>query len=1659
MNECESNGTTGFFSRPFVRLFEGWAAVTPDAVALRFRGQVWTYRELDARAESIAAALPNGTDSQQKLIGLSVARTPDLVAAIIGVHKAGAAYVPLDPKYPFARLATIVRESKVDTILVDSLANATLGRLEVERIELRGIDKVVRHRPRRHVGSDQLSHVIYTSGSTGVPKGVAIEHRNVAALLAWASDVYTSAELSGVLFATSMSFDLSVFEVMLPLSVGGAVIIAENALALAELEDRRHVRLLNTVPSAAAELLRMGGIPDTLRTINLAGEVLRKELVDALYTRTHVGRIFNLYGPTEDTTYSTWAVIPREGQDEPTIGRPIAHTEAFVLDAELRETAAGVPGELFLAGAGVARGYLHRPDLTAQRFIEIRLGGCVRRVYRTGDRASVGTDGQLRFHGRLDFQVKLRGFRIELGEVEAVLAAYPQVAETVVVMRRVQGRDQLVAYVVGEALDVAQLRAWAGQQLPDYMVPTTWIELERLPRTISGKVDRDALPLEVQTRPINHPPQTAQEVALAKIWCEVLELPAVDTEDSFLALGGDSILALRVVAHAAEAGLRMTLRGLFEAESLGQLARQIKPLTPAEESSATQVLNRSVARLLAVEYGANVEDAYPLTPMQEGLLVASRLDTSVYHVQITLDMHGPLDEGELREAWRVLQRRHAVLRTVLWTPPGAAPQQVVLWEIPLDIRIVENAGGESGERLVAIDCDDGLPAGGPFLRCRVMGGQPRWRMVLFFHHLILDGWSVNALIGEWVEVYAARLHGRDPQLRERRSFGEYARWMQLQVSQQVVDVAYWERYLRGLCAPTMFPRVGEPDAATMVSVVERTLPDPLQQALEDLYRRSKMTANTVFCAAWAILLSRYISADDVLFGVSTCGRNIEFTGSESVLGLLMITLPLRVQLGVTDSLRELLRAVQMDVLSGQEHGQVPLAAMKRASEVPADQPLFESLVVIANYPASDVGRADGVQIVGRSSWERTHFPLTLIVEPGALATLQLHYRRDIFDDRAAERLYKQLEQVLRAMCEAHLDSPHQSLSIVGEAEQRLLLRAWAGPERTVARECLKQRFEAQVSRTPELVAVRCGEDLLTYRELATRARQLARYLRKLGVGRGTPVAIYLERSTRMLVGLLGVIEAGAAYVPVDPEHPPQRTALMLADSGASVVVTEAKLRSGLPTGVPTVCFDRDGTELAALSSEEIADASTWDDLAYLIYTSGSTGTPKGVEITHGALAHLLAIIGSEIPLTPGDKVLAVTSLSFDIHGVELFLPLVSGATVEIAPRCVVLDSLALRERLESGVTFMQATPATWTMLLAAGWGGTSGLRALCCGEPLPLELAQELAARSRQAWNLYGPTEATIYATKWAIDPKAPRVAIGRGLANTPVYVLDRHGKLAGVGVAGELYIGGPQVARGYLNRPQLTEERFVPDPFVGDPCARMYRTGDRVRWGEDGQLYFLGRFDHQVKLRGYRIELGEIESVLERKPEVEQAVVMVVGKGEGKQLIAWVSTHRPELLSEGSLRAFLNESLPDYMVPTRFVVLSEFPVTASGKVDRRRLPPPEALKAQSEKAPPVGDLEHKLCSLWAEVLGVDVTSTRHTFFDLGGNSLQLARVGILVHEKLNYTLSIMELLRLPTVERLAAYIRGRGSCVRSRTRGPSRTATFPGLGAITGVAKRRRRR
>ncbi|MCY1045105.1 non-ribosomal peptide synthase/polyketide synthase, partial [Corallococcus sp. bb12-1] len=1625
-------------------LVEAQVERTPDAIALVVGTQRLTYGQLDARANQLAHHLRALGVGPDVAVAVCLERTTELVVALLGVLKAGGAYVPLDPSYPQERLTSMLEDSRAPVRLTQRSVAQRLTAPGVQDVLLDGFAAVAHqpsHRPERSDLPEALAYVLYTSGSTGRPKGVAVAHRSAVAFVHWALDTFSREQLAGVLAATSVSFDLSVFELFVPLARGGRVYLADNALALASLPARDEVTLVNTVPSAMAELLRMEALPSGVRTVNLAGEPLPAALARALYATGTVRDVYNLYGPTEDTTYSTYARVSEQSALPPSIGRPLAGTQAYVLDAQLRPVPVGVSGELYLGGAGLARGYLHRPHLTAERFVPDPFASVPgARMYRTGDKIRWKADATLEYQGRIDFQVKVRGFRIELGEVEEALRAFPGVHEAVVVVREdVPGDRRLVAYVAptqaGALPDVAALRAHVQQRLPGFMVPAALVVLPALPRTPNGKVDRKVLPVPEQPTGSAsfQPPSTPTEQALAGLWSQVLGISRIGAEDQFFELGGHSLLATRVVSRIRSTfGVELPLRVHFEAPTLRELARRIDDtakglpgLPPLVPTSRDGVLPLSYAQ----------QRLWFLDQLQPG--------SPAYNMPVALRAEGPLDVEALERAFEALVHRHETLRTTFAQRDGA-PVQHIHPPAPFHLPrtdVTDAANPEAEVHRLAVE-EAARPfdlAAGPLLRVHLLKlGGAQHVLLLTLHHIISDGWSTGVLVREMAALYQGFHDGRPTALPALPvQYADHAAWQRSWLHGDVLEqqVSWWRQHLAG--APTQLelpagtPRASVP--AAQASRIPLRLPRELGHAVEALARKEGATPFMVLLAAYQLLLSRYTGQDDLLVGTPIAGRR--FSELEGLIGFFVNTLVLRARPGATASFRELLAQVREATLGAFEHQDVPFEKLVEELHPERDldrTPLFQAFFVLQNLPVEALAlpsltlRPFGEELAAPSKFELS---LNLSDTPDGLQGV-LQYRAARVSKATATGLARHFQVLLESLV-ARPDQALHDLTLLTPEERQRMLVDWNDTAREPVREgTFHSLFEQQVARTPDAPAVRFENEVLTFTQLNAKSNQLAHALRARGVGPEVRVALCFERSVQMVVALLGVLKAGGAYVPLDPAWPIQRRSFAIQDSAARVVLTPARLAAELEaSGLQTPCLDAAGEHLA---SEPTHDPAPWagpDNLAYVIYTSGSTGTPKGVMVQHRSVLNLHAALKRTVyeAQPSGLRVSVNAPLAFD-GSVKQVVQLLDGHCLCIVPDALRQDAEAMVPWVrEARVDVLDCTPSLLRLLLQAGLLDGDFAPALLVpgGEALDEATWATLAASTRtRTFNVYGPTECTVDATAFAVRPRT-QPTLGGPLLNVRTYVLDAHQQPVPVGVAGELFIAGAGLARGYLGQPARTSERFVPNPFATTPGERMYRTGDKARWSEDGTLEYLGRIDFQVKLRGLRIELGEIEALLRQHSAVAQALVLVREDVPGNaRLVAYVvpSTRAPDAVE---LRGFLLRTLPESMAPAAYVMLDALPLTPNGKVDRKALPAPEA-QAHGHEAPRPGT-EEKLAALWADVLRVPTVGAQDDFFALGGHSLLATRVVARIRAAFDVELPVRALFEEPTLRRLAARIEHAG--------------------------------
>ena len=1656
----------------------------PDAVAVVDGDRVLTYGELWRRAGLLAGRLRRLGAGPETPVGLFLERSAEMVTALLAVVRSGAAYVPLDPSHPLERLRFLVEDARPVVVLTRADVASRLDGIDAPRLvldaegampEALGADG-----PPLSVDADAMAYILYTSGSTGRPKGVMVPRRAMVERLRWMAETFPVDGEQAVLHKASLGFDVSVYEIFWPLCGGARLVIAppgshRDPAALAEaLVDGRiaHVDMVPSLLRAFLDLVARRRAPrayPALRRVVTGGEAVSFDL-ELRYSLLMEAPLYNFYGPTETTVdVSWWRCQRRSSRPVVPIGRPVPGTRLRLLDGDGRPVPVLVAGHLHVGGLQVARGYLGRPGLTAASFVPDPLAaewGAGARCYRTGDLARRLADGSLEFLGRIDHQIKLRGVRVELGEIEEALRRHAAVEQAaVVVARRAVGEDRLVAFLKPIAADAAPdreaLRRHLAAHLPEHMVPAAFVVLDALPRIASGKLDRRALEnsavdrslgdeLEAVSDGAHERPATPLEEIVAGLWAETLEVREVGLHDDFFSLGGHSLLATRLLARLRDQfRVELDLGELFERLTVADCAAKIERLLRGGEQDSPPPL-----------MPGRRDGAPPLSFAQERLWFLARLEpagAAAYNVPVAMRWRGRLDVALLGAALDRIVRRHEILRTSFPAPDGVPVQRieaagpsrlpVVDLEALGEARAVEESARLEREQALAV-FDLARP---PVRTVLVRRGPGEHVLLLTLHHILADGWSMEVMAREMADLYRAGRAGEPSPLEPLGlQYADYALHQRQWLSGEILEreAAVWRQRLGGaptsLDLPIDFPR---PPLQTYRGAQHLFyLPTELRGAVVELGRARRCTLFMSLMAAFQVLLGRYCNQRDLLLGIPISGRRQ--SELEPLIGLFLNTLVLRGDLRDNPTFEDFLGRAREEMLSGHANQHMPFGKMVELLDPERHldrSPLFQALFTL--LPTTPTLRLElpevEVEVLrGTSRTAKVEINLEMVEVPRGLLGV-LEYNTDLFDAVSMERLAGALESLLAAAVREPaarvLDLPLLSASAAAQA-----LDAWQGP--TPADDLVAgvhQRIARRAEGREDAIAVEMPDMAWSYRRLLARSRHLAAHLRSLGVGPEVLVGVYHPLDADTVTALLAVWMAGGAYVPLDPDYPEQRLGWMMEDSGLGVLLLGANdtLPESLAEGL-----DRAGVRRVALDAPQTWSAddpgapprpASPDSLAYVLYTSGSTGRPKGVQISHGALANFLDSMARQPGMAAERSLAPITPLSFDIAGLEIYLPLLVGG------RLVLLDKDTLRDgpRLVGAlhrhrVDVLQATPATWRLLVDSGIDEPLGIDALCGGEALPLDLARWLVDHAESAWNLYGPTETTIWSSVWRVRRDA-LVTLGRPIDRTRFRLLDDRGRWAATGAAAELAIGGTGVARGYHGRAALTAERFVPDAWSDHPGERLYRTGDLVRERPSGELEFLGRRDHQVKVRGFRIELGEIEAALVEHPGIAVAVVTVTVLGPSDaRLVAHLKPRGGAAPEAAELRAFLRERLPERMVPAMFHRVDEMPLTPAGKIDRAALgrEQGEGARAVAERRP-TGNLETAIAEIWKEVLGVERVSASDSFFDLGGHSLLLPKVQTRLREGLGVEISLLDLFRHPSVERLARYLE---PTAKASTRGAS---------------------
>jgi amino acid adenylation domain-containing protein/non-ribosomal peptide synthase protein (TIGR01720 family) len=1624
-------------------LFAAQVATAPDNIAVVCNQQQLTYQELNHRANQVAHYLQSLGVKPEVLVGICVERSIATIVGMLGILKAGGAYVPLDPMYPQERLSFMCSDAQVQVLLTEQKFGAefTASGAQVVCLDTdwESIDRHSKENATSNVTAENLAYAIYTSGSTGTPKGVAVPHRAVNRLVCNTNYIQLAPD-DRIAQAANSAFDAATFEIWGSLLHGARLVIIPQQVVLSPHQFAAYLReqgisalflttalfnqLASVVPHAFTDL----------RHLLFGGEAVDPQAVAAVLKNGAPQRLLHVYGPTESTTFACWYLVEDlpAGATSVSIGRPISNTQIYILNSKLQPVPIGTPGELYIGGDGLARGYLNRPELTAASFIPHPLSQAPgARLYKTGDLARYLSDGNIEFLGRIDHQVKLRGFRIELDEIEAHLSQHSNVKQAVVIVREDSPGDRrLVAYVVPtQPLDAlaTTLKCFLQEHLPHYMVPDVVAILDSLPLTANGKVDRRNLPAPDRSRPdaaTYIAPRNPIEQKLAPIWSELLGFAQIGAHDHFFDLGGHSLIATQMLVRVREVfQVELSFDRLFDSPTLAGFANQIDRAQPLDPQLPSATIPR-IAR----------EGLLPVSFTQERIYFIQQLapESSAYQFQATMRFSGDLDLPVLQQCLDEIVQRHEIFCTTYQAVNGRLfqvihPHQSIDFTV-VDLQTVPESEREiAAQRLIAAQVQQPLDIDRlPLVRWVLLRLSDRAHLLLHIeHHIVHDGWSFNVFLGELLELYQAFSVGNpSPLTAQIQQFADFAHWQRAWVKSPAAaaQAAYWQQQLAG--SPPLlelpYDRPRPPEQTYNGDQVRMELPVALCESLRVLSRREGVTLFMTMLAAFLVLLHRSTGQDDLSVGTAVANRRLREI--EQLIGPIVNNLVLRTDLAGNPTVRELLDRVRQVTLAAYNHEDLPfdrvvevLKPVRHLSYNSLFQVMFsfhDSAMPELSLPGLDISLQEPI------SNKSAKFDLDLLVIPRAEQrvqsgaktgakgiTLVWEYNSDLFDAATIEQMAAQYQTLLEGIV-ANPGQQVSQLPLLTQTQQQLLVE-WNQTDRDYpAHECIHKLFAAQVELTPDAVAIQQAGQQLTYRELNDRANQLAHYLQSLGVKPETLVGICVEPSLTMIVGLLGILKAGGAYVPIDPAYPPQRIADILADTQLGILLTPAKFSAQLADDAGKVIYlDPDSPVIGQYSTANPIDDVQPHHLAYIIYTSGSTGKPKGVTIEHQSLTNFVLTATHEYGIKSSDKILQFASICFDTSIEEIFPCLCVGATLVLRTEQILHSSDEFWRCCRAWqLTVLDLPTAYWHQLVGdldpEDARIPASLRTVIIGgEAAQLEQVQRWRRSVAhlpappQLFNSYGPTEATVIATLHRFDAAAAtEISIGRPIANAQVYILDRYLQSLPIGVPGELYIGGAGLARGYWQRPELTSAKFIPHPSIDRPQSdRLYKTGDIARFRPNGNLEYLGRIDDQVKIRGFRIELGEIETVLRQHPQVSQAVAIAREDSPGqKRLVAYIVPQQPQP-STDELRHFLSQQLPNYMVPSAFVLLVALPMTANRKVDYRALPIPDRSQRAEDRfvAPRTPTpTEARLVAIWSEILRLEQVGIHDNYFELGGDSI-----------------------------------------------------------------------
>lgn len=1612
-------------------VFEEQAARTPDAIAIRMNDQSVTYRELMNRVNRLASMLWNKGVRQEQFVGICMDRSIEMVTSMIAVLKAGAAYIPLDPTYPRERLNYMIEDAQPSIVLVNSGElpfTVKVDTVHIQKVQGEGDLSQLKVTPSPH----QAAYMIYTSGSTGKPKGVVIEMAGLMNFLKSMGQNFKLNEKERLLAITTISFDISVLEIFLPLLNGASIVLAskeevQDPQRLAEIIKQENITMMQATPVVWQYLVKSS--PNVLNGLRVlvGGEALSTSLANEL-SRARC-EVYNMYGPTETTVWSTMTRIPADIDNLPSLGKPIHQTQLYVLDAMLQPVPAGVMGELYIAGQGLARGYFKRQDLTAERFVANPYGPKGSRMYRTGDLVKWNADGTLQYISRSDHQIKIRGFRIELGEIEAKITKHEEVKQAVVIVREdVPGDKRIVAYIVGE-VDHQQLLDSLKAELPEYMVPSFIVQLDEMPLTNNEKIDRKRLPKPSMNTEQKKEPQTELETTLCALFEEVLSIEQVGIDEDFFRLGGHSILATQLLLKIRhELRVNISISMIFEYPTVELLAA---------------VLQHQQAEDMPQQIQQRERPAYiPLSFNQRSLWFIHQLEGSspTYNIPLVLTFKRKLDIAKFKEAVQTVANRHEILRTRYPAIDGVPYQQLV--EEPVMFNVVTVAKDEEEKAIkeatrYAFDLQKEVGFKVTIINEKIV--------VFVMHHISADGWSLATLTNDLQAAYDGLPLEPLP-----IQYADYALWQQQflddkvdGVSLQDRELQYWKKQLEGIPdeIELLVDHKRKPNPQAQGDSFKFVIPAQLHKQLLGLANEHNATLYMVLLAAFSAMATKIGAGEDIVVGSPVAGRDDEATFD--VIGMFINTLVMRVDTSDNPSFEQLIERVRTTSIEAYEHGHIPfdrLVEQLNPERVVSRHPLFQMMFALQNTPMPVLDLDDNEAEIELYTVGLSKFDLSIemreLYEDGKENGIEavVEFRTDLYDKDTIEMLMHRFMMVLSQL---EKNPAVQDLCIVTEQERQRALIEWNSDFIETEPSTIVEQFERQAAKHPTRTAVSFDEKQLTYEELNQRANQLARHLIAKGVKAESYVVLLLPRSLDMLVSIVAVLKTGAGYVPIDPTYPKDRIEYILEDVQPYMFITQSDME--LPNKIEDVEHTYIDLEFIEkydnknISQEERLAPLTSLNPAYIIYTSGSTGRPKGVVIPHQNVIRLLNATENWFGFNERDVWTLFHSYAFDFSVWEIWGALLYGGELVVVPHEVSRSPKQFLQLLvDKNVTVLNQTPSAFYQLMQADKehaeiGSRLALRYIVFGgEALDLSRLEDWYSRHDEdkpaLINMYGITETTVHVSYVRLTEEMTRgkanSLIGVAIPDLDVYVLDAKLEPVPPNVIGEMYVAGEGLARGYLGRKALTAERFIANPY-GKPGSRMYRTGDLARWTKNGELDYIGRIDNQVKIRGFRIELGEIEHVLLKYPQIVQSVVIVREDVPGDvRLAAYIVTEGNQNIEGQEIRQFVAEELPDYMIPSTFTTIEEMPLTTNGKLNTKALPKPDI--RVNELVLPRNPQEELLCELFKDVLNIPQVGVEDGFFDLGGHSLLAVQLMGRIKEAFGKELNIGHLFEAQTVARLA---------------------------------------